>query len=67
MKCLLQVLTSNCYSLRSFFTASQEDNILLRCINIVVFEEKDLVNPIFLQCREFNENPYGACKRFLDD
>lgn len=49
-------LTSNSYRFECFLSSSQEDDILLRRVNIVVLEQKKLVHAMLLKSREFDKD-----------
>lgn len=59
--------TSNCNWSFGLLPPGQEDHIPLRGVNIVVLEEKDLVNSIILQSRELSKNSDRSSERPLDD
>lgn len=54
--------TSNNYRLVRLLSSRQEDDILLRSIDIVVLKEEDLVDTMILKSREFDKNTNGSCK-----
>lgn len=53
---LLRVLASN-----------EEDNVPLAGVDIVVLEEEELVDAVFLESAELDEQSNGAGQRALDD
>ena len=48
-------------------STSQEDDILLRNINVVILQKEDFVDPIVLQRRELKEETDWTREGFLDD
>jgi hypothetical protein len=44
------VLTRYRISLSALFATSNEDDILLRSIDVIVFQEEDAVDAVLLQC-----------------
>lgn len=59
--------TSYRCNLRSFVSSSKEHDIALRGVDIIIFQEKDAVDAIFLQCRELDKQSQRTCKRPLED
>ena len=59
---LQYVRTSDCYRLTSVLSTGQEDDVLLRDIDIIVLQEKDLVNAIVLKCRELEKQANWTCQ-----
>lgn len=64
---ILYQRTSNCNWSFGLLPPGQEDHIPLRSIDIVVFEEEDLVNSVILQSRELSENSKRSSEGPLDD
>ena len=58
--------TCCCKSSRGFVSSGQEDNVLLRGVDIVVLKQKQLVDSMVLQGRELDGDPDSICQRLLD-
>jgi hypothetical protein len=50
-----------------FVPSSEEDDVTLRGIDIIIFKKENSVNSIFLQCGELDEQAQWPSKRALDD
>lgn len=53
--------TCDSYDLTRLLPPRKENDILLRAIDVVVLQEEDLVNSIFLQRAEFDEDTDRPC------
>lgn len=58
-------LTSNSHHSFRFLASDEEDDVALRRVDIVVLEEKGLVDAVFLQRGELDKQVQWACKSFL--
>ena len=61
-KIFLHIHTSDSYGLICLFPSSQEDDILLRSIDVVILEEEDFVHSMVLKSRKIDEYLYWTCK-----
>lgn len=51
----LRLRTCYCLHVLGLFGAGEKDDILLRCLDILVFENEELLNAILLERAEFDE------------
>ena len=59
--------TSYCPSLLGILATDEEDHVPLAGIDIVVLQEEDLVDTIFLKCTEFDEETNCPSERLFND
>lgn len=59
--------TSYGLDLPRLFASSQEDNVSLRIIDILILNIEQLIYSIFLECTEFHKQSNRTCERLFDD
>ena len=59
--------TSNSYRLTRLLASCQENDILLRSVDVVILKQKNFVNAMALQLREFQEDSDWTCQRLFYD
>ena len=59
--------TGHCSCLLCVLSTNKEDYVTLASVDIVVLKEEDLVDAIFLQRAELDEQANRARKRLLND
>ncbi len=58
--------TSNSNSGSGLFPSCQENDVLLRGVDIVIFYNEDFIDSMFLKGRKFDQNADWASQCFLD-
>lgn len=58
--------TGNSDTLVCLLSSCKEDDILLGCVDIVIFQKENLVNTVVLKSGEVDEQPDGTGQRLLD-
>ncbi len=53
--------------LPSAFASSDEDDIVLAGVDVVIFQDKELVNSVFLKLGDLDNQPNGAYQAAIED